>query len=95
MPFYAVIVEGVLPADTPMAPLRGFFTTRTLRVPDIETAERLAIKLVMDDWLTNHVSHPRDLPSLSVDSSWRCGFWGWLRGPNRGHTFWSDSDEGN
>ena len=74
-----------------MTGLKGFFGSRIVLAPDVEAAERKALKMVMDDWLANYVSHPRHLPSLNVEETYRTSWWRWFRGHNRGYSFYGDN----
>lgn len=90
MPFYKVIIHGVGSIEGKRL---GVFTTRRAFAASIKAAEQKTLEIVRADWTagpTSILSGGTAPESMEVDQAWQVGLIGYFRGPNRGHTFYTD-----
>jgi hypothetical protein len=97
MPFFTVLLHGAgieVPDADSGRPMRGFFTSRTLWARDAQEASAKALTSVANLWSKGKYaeSNAGGTPTLSVDSCALATFMQWLRAPNRGHSFYRESN---
>jgi hypothetical protein len=100
MPFFRVLIEGsnlCIPGEQDEPPLAGFFTSRVVWATDMGNAEGKALGFVRDAWENgDYAKQPTSgRLELAVTESSQSSFRQWLRGPNKGHTFFSAEQEGD
>lgn len=101
MPLYRMIIHGrgkfVLGVDedghTHLTD--GFYTTRWCRAASKEGAAERGMALLRKEWTSGRSAHlNQGAPlNLEIDKIWRIGLFDIWRAPNRGHTFYSDTDD--
>jgi hypothetical protein len=100
MPLYRMIIHGrgkfVLREDEDgyIHITDGFYTTRWCRAASKERATERGMALLRKEWTTGRSAHlNQGAPlSLEIDKIWRIALFDIWRAPNRGHTFYNDTD---
>jgi hypothetical protein len=95
MPFFTLLIHGEgirLAGSDDGKPITGFYTSRTVWAVDQCIASAKAVASVRQVW--SQPSYARSnsgaFPILSVESCEPADFLKWVRGPNSGHTFYSE-----
>jgi hypothetical protein len=92
MPYYVFLVHG---EDTRQPEgRRGFYTTRCRQAPTQEAAAEALLADLREEFTTGVSASywSSDVPSLTINDCWRTSWLGRSRYPNRGSTFYEDTD---
>jgi hypothetical protein len=99
MPYFKVRLSGAgisYPFENSSDPVIGFFTTRMVRAPSLESAHHAAKELVLSEWRPGGQyasGNSGSVPKLAVDESWTVSFLSGIFGHNpAGYTFYAHDD---